>query len=1034
MADNIVTADTLLSAGTVLQNSAGTSLPGHSQCRNIDKRWKRVRPSSPVTVDTQEMVRPQACFLVMSRDDNNGNLKRVSPFIHERAINGAAKSDVSVRKLHDGTILIQTPTDVQSSNIMAITEILSSNTASIPVKVEPHGFLNVCKGVVTCFDLDCQPEMKSLDELELPLFKFGSPSTYVKALGPSIVRVVPKNGMATSFVVADNLLFAGTILPNPTGNSLPSPLQERTNAKWRKRTINDVQTVNVMEITEIPLSNSPHLKVKVEPHSQHFKDIFSICFSRHYSRYSVATRAKICAGDDASNEIIYTTEVSSSGHTPYPYLGKTPLSPPRGTPSNPSQGPKPIAAVGEPLNPASGTPEVGMSDATGEAAKASPAGALWKDQRGTADKITLKKASKASTKPSRKDTPTQSLQNNSKPLLKREVQERLGKTRGRKKETHFRPNDNPMLRGYDLYHADKPFFDRVSGDLKGYVRRGVLHTWYERWVSTPAQNKLRSIRDGVSQWPSSIRKSRIEEVIKVKARWSSAAMKQLVGLKSWSKAELSSLSFCVVLIAGAPNSEVDSVQLYKAGWDPDAIGFRHVWDSAAKGYPHITRSIFSLEDTPSAILILPSSLKRPPQTLPISSLLIDVEWGKEEKKEANHLPPEASLGLMFLDLKGYVWRGVLRTWHEQLVSTPVQNKLWFWSQMVYQANCMDMINSFLVDAPPFYIVDEFRHDKQIWDIYFEIYKLVFCVLKRLGTHCESERRVGLPVGRVNRASCGSTEDILGGRADETAKVSPSGALKKAQRGTNKKTLKVINEPSCKDTTPQSLLDKQKRLLKWEVQERLIKARGPKKETHLRPTDNPMLRGYDVYRTDKSLFDWASGGNELMDQAVHLPPEACLGVMFLGLKGYVRRGVLVTWLEQGVSTPPQNKLRSIGDATTLIWPLATQLKSMTIASLVLHVGAKNNFMSPELLGDLLYKNYILTIPTLLDMCLLYGRDCHSDVADIISTIFIVQPAYFDDLQATVAFIIKIKRGMFAMGSHTPGISSSFQPFSKQAVAH
>nr|CAD7262533.1 unnamed protein product [Timema shepardi] len=66
---------------------------------------------------------------------------------------------------------------------------------------------------------------------------------------------------------------------------------------------------------------------------------------------------------------------------------------------------------------------------------------------------------------------------------------------------------------------------------------------------------------------------------------------------------------------------------------------------------------------------------------------------------------------------------------------------------------------------------------------------------------------------------------------------------------------------------------------------------------------------------------------------------------------------------------------------------------------------NNFMSPELLGDLLYKNYILTIPTLLDMCLLYGRDCQSDVADIISTIFIVQPAYFDDLQATVAFIIK-----------------------------
>nr|CAD7400165.1 unnamed protein product [Timema cristinae] len=30
-------------------------------------------------------------------------------------------------------------------------------------------------------------------------------------------------------------------------------------------------------------------------------------------------------------------------------------------------------------------------------------------------------------------------------------------------ETHFRPNDNPMLRGYDVYRNDKPFFDRASG-------------------------------------------------------------------------------------------------------------------------------------------------------------------------------------------------------------------------------------------------------------------------------------------------------------------------------------------------------------------------------------------------------------------------------------------------------------------------------------------------------------------------------------------------------------------------------------------
>nr|CAD7433784.1 unnamed protein product [Timema monikensis] len=60
MADNIVTA------GTILPNSAGTSLPGPSQGHNIDKRRKRVRPSSPVILEIQEMVSSHTRFLVMS--------------------------------------------------------------------------------------------------------------------------------------------------------------------------------------------------------------------------------------------------------------------------------------------------------------------------------------------------------------------------------------------------------------------------------------------------------------------------------------------------------------------------------------------------------------------------------------------------------------------------------------------------------------------------------------------------------------------------------------------------------------------------------------------------------------------------------------------------------------------------------------------------------------------------------------------------------------------------------------------------------
>nr|CAD7198010.1 unnamed protein product [Timema douglasi] len=139
-------ADNIVAAGTVLPNTAGNSLPSPSQGRNIDKRRKRVRLSSPLLGKIQEVGRPQPHFLVMSRVEDNEDLKRVSPFILERVINGAAKSEVSIRKLRDGTLMIQTTTDTQSSNIMAIFEIPLSNTTHIPVKVEPHRFLNVCKG------------------------------------------------------------------------------------------------------------------------------------------------------------------------------------------------------------------------------------------------------------------------------------------------------------------------------------------------------------------------------------------------------------------------------------------------------------------------------------------------------------------------------------------------------------------------------------------------------------------------------------------------------------------------------------------------------------------------------------------------------------------------------------------------------------------------------------------------------------------------------------------------------------------------
>nr|CAD7447095.1 unnamed protein product [Timema bartmani] len=60
-------------------------------------------------------------------------------------------------------------------------------------------------------------------------------------------------------------------------------------------------------------------------------------------------------------------------------------------------------------------------------------------------------------------------------------------------ETHFRPADSLMLRGYYVLN----WRTRQPGRMFIYLLRrvGVLRTWHEQRVSTPAQNKLQAIRD-----------------------------------------------------------------------------------------------------------------------------------------------------------------------------------------------------------------------------------------------------------------------------------------------------------------------------------------------------------------------------------------------------------------------------------------------------------------------------------------------------------------------------------------------------------
>lgn len=62
----------------------------------------------------------------------------------------------------------------------------------------------------------------------------------------------------------------------------------------------------------------------------------------------------------------------------------------------------------------------------------------------------------------------------------------------------------------------------------------------------------------------------------------------------------------------------------------------------------------------------------------------------------------------------------------------------FWSQIIYSENTLDVVLSFLQGAPPYYALEEFPQDDEMWNSFQKTYYLVFLVLTRLATYKESE--------------------------------------------------------------------------------------------------------------------------------------------------------------------------------------------------------------------------------------------------------------------------------------------------------
>ena len=98
-------------------------------------------------------------FLVIG-STNDEALKKLSPFAIQKGLDCLAGEPKSVKKLRNGSLLIECPTQRHSKNLFK-----SKTLYNIPINVTPHTTLNFSKGVVRSKDLEGVSEEEICENL-----------------------------------------------------------------------------------------------------------------------------------------------------------------------------------------------------------------------------------------------------------------------------------------------------------------------------------------------------------------------------------------------------------------------------------------------------------------------------------------------------------------------------------------------------------------------------------------------------------------------------------------------------------------------------------------------------------------------------------------------------------------------------------------------------------------------------------------------------------------------------------------------------
>lgn len=65
------------------------------------------------------------------------------------------------------------------------------------------------------------------------------------------------------------------------------------------------------------------------------------------------------------------------------------------------------------------------------------------------------------------------------------------------------------------------------------------------------------------------------------------------------------------------------------------------------------------------------------------------------------------------------------------------------------------------------------------------------------------------------------------------------------------------------------------------------------------------------------------------------------------------------------------------------------------------------MKSNTLGNILYDNFIISIPQLMDICSIYAHENFEEVKQLIKHVINIQPKYICDIEKSIPFISKVR---------------------------